>query len=238
MTINKKYTTVLLLVLILFVKSGFAFSFSLWFPFTRYTAQTITIKSTRCLNQGGTADCGFYALYNALCLFNNEQGLLDKKQFKAYLLQAKRHLKNNNRPSTWIGSADIESLINNLDLFKPIRNNKVVIVDNIYEFDYALKHAKAGKLDPGFKKYYKNSPFTKATTQLRKGKTKVFITNLTSKNFNNSHRAGTHWIALKESWNNKKSAAITVTNSCGSDLSKHKTVTFFGDFTLQKPIAW
>jgi len=177
-------------------------------------------KQVKCLPQYG-ADCGFNALYNALCLAKDENWLMDKGKLDSNLAEWRNFVENSNGYSTWIGSIDMDNLINNFEILESLRGDaNFFIIDNIYELEFALEEIRKETLDDGLVIYYEEN-FINKIKRFRSGQNLEIIFNFASDNLSNIN-SGSHWVAGKFEWKGDK-VEIRLANSMNSDITKSGT---------------
>lgn len=202
-----------------------------------YTASTIEKTDEQALQQGATADCGFYALFAALKLYQ-KQSLNDRKTFDQNSKIWKKLAEEKWGSNTWIGIDAIESLVDTCKIFAPIKKrggrphedsftdsifvDNVVLIQNIYDIETVLEQLETKQVAPDdyFVTELKKSKLWKSISRLQRGERLIVITNLTS----GPGDPGYHWFALELSWKNKKTLQCKCVNSLPAKLSSKKVV--------------
>ena len=104
----------------------------------------VVVTSIPTLSQQGT-DCGFHAIYNAVCFAQEDFDLmLNRNLFDQRLATWKNFLAQRHMETNFLHSQEMEAVINNFDFFQPTlrqeqnQNENVSIIEGVWQLESAL----------------------------------------------------------------------------------------------------
>jgi len=167
------------------------------------------IKRINAIGQEG-ADCGYHAVYNAICLKKNSMYALgDKKTFYGLRDRWKKQVlaKRETCDASNISSGEIEAIIkkqvSNLRSGKELKKN-VSLIDNINDADTMVQEK---CIDPHLCANIRRFQERRAP--------QVVILNPSDGDVQANYRDSWHWLAVRLEWLDKVTVLITVVDSLG-----------------------